>query len=506
MGFMLGIDLGTSSVKALVMDEAGNTRGTGQVGYAIDVPAAGRAEQDPSLWWSSAAGAVRQALERSGVPADGVAAVGFSGQMHGTVLLGRDGQVLRPAILWCDQRAAGEVRRLQAAFSREDMAGLTCNALAAGMQVVSLLWLRENEPDVYRAARHAVLPKDYLRYRCTGNVGTDVTDAAGTLAFDVAGRRWSSELLGRLGLDEGLFPAVSMPADVAGSLSARAAEELGLKPGIPVVFGGGDQPMQAVGNGVLSPGAASCTIGTGGQLFFPVREPKADPLLRTNTFNHALPGLWYVMGATLNAGLSLNWFMKSILGLSGFREAAEMAATVPPGSGGLLFLPYLTGERTPHMDPDARGMFFGLTLEHTAAHMARAVMEGAVYALRDALEVVKSLGIRPERIVATGGGAANSDWLQMQADMFGCCVHPADEAEPACRGAALAAGVGAGIYASVEEGCRIVSRVSAEPVTPVAGNAAVYGEGYAVYRELYIRNRELLHKAGKAAYAQIDLK
>lgn len=495
MKALMGIDLGTSGVKTAVIDRNGRIVGLAQRDYAIDTPQPGYAEQDPEAWWSAACAAAAEALRRSGLAGRDIAGIGLSGQMHGLVAVGADGRALRPAILWCDQRTAGEKERLERLVPRERLGELARNAPAAGFLLLSLMWLMEHEPGTYQQIGTVLLPKDYVRYRLIGELGTDTTDASATLAYDVARNEWSRELLERAGLDAALFPRLGRPWETAGRVTAAAAARLGGVPaGVPVVYGGADQPMQALGNGILRPGTASCTLGTGGQLFVPVDSPVYDPELRTHTFTHAAPGRWYMMAAILNAGLAHKWLVGQVLRQSDYALADRKAEGVPAGAEGLLFLPYLTGERTPHMDPYAQGMFFGLTLRHTDAHLIRAVLEGVAFALRDGWEIFRSLGVRTERVVASGGGAKSALWRQIIADVLGCDIYPSAMKEQACVGAALTAGIGCGFYADVEEACSAAVRSGVSPVTPIRGNVSVYEERYARFRELYASNRALFRQ------------
>jgi len=499
VALLMGIDIGTSSVKALLMDERGRQLGLAQEAYDIRVPAPGYAEQDPDQWWELACRASRAAVARAGVAADRIAAVGLSGQMHGLVALDEDGRPVRPAMIWCDQRSAAQKRKLERILPPEEMGRLVQNPAATGFQLLSLMWLRENEPDVYRRVRAVLLPKDYVRYRLTGRIGTETTDASGTSAFSVAERRWSAELLAKLELDPALFPAVSEPWQIGGTVTPAAAAEAGLSPGTPIVFGGADQAMQAVGNGIVDPGTVSCTIGTGGQLFTPIDSPVYDHELRTHTYIHAVPDRWYLLGASMSAGLSLKWLAGQVLHRGDYAALDELAANVPAGSGDLLFLPYLTGDRTPHMDPSAKGMFFGLALNHSAGHLIRAVLEGVAFSMRDSLEIFKALGVRMDRLIVSGGGARSPLWKTILADVLEADVYTSTMKEQACVGAALVAGVGTGVYESVREACRSVVRIADDPMRPNAAHRGTYARLYEVYKELYHRNRELFPRLNPEA-------
>lgn len=494
MTILLGIDLGTSSVKTAAMDPAGRMAGLSQQSYDIHSPLVGYAEQEPQHWWEAVRQTLSESVRQAGAGSSGRYAIGLSGQMHGLVAIGMDGQVLRPAIIWCDQRTIEQKEQLEAMYSIEQLGKLVQNRAATGFLLLSLLWLKQNEPDTYEKIWKVMLPKDYIRYRLTGEVGTESTDASGTLAYDVANKCWSSELLEQLGIDPELLPTVREPWEIAGTLITEAANECAIPTGTVVVFGGADQPMQAIGNGILYQGQASCTLGTGGQWFVPVDTPTYDSLLRTHTFTHAAPGKWYMMAAMLNAGLSHRWLTDNILQNKDSRSLDDSAVQVPPGSEGLIFLPYLTGERTPHMDPFAKGAMFGLTLKHNEAHLVRSVMEGVAFGQREGLEVLVALGVRVDRIVMAGGGAKSAVWLQILADVLSCELYPSAMKEQACIGAAMMAGVGAGVYKSIEEACEIVVKQAERPITPIVKNRSVYEEQYSIFRELYQCNKELFKR------------
>ena len=485
MPFLLGIDIGTSAAKAVLMEPDGQIRGVGAQDYPIDQPQPGWAEQDPDAWWQAAANAVRAALGQAQVPGAEVAAIGLAGQMHGAVLVDPAGRPVRPAIIWPDRRSPAQVERALEATGLGRLGRLTGNRLAVGFMAASLLWLLEHEPDVLAAAERVLLPKDYVRLRLTGELATDPSDAAGSLLYDVANRRWSQELLTEWKLPHWLLPPVLESAAVAGELLPAAAEALGLGAGTPVVTGAADQACQALGSGLLDPGLASCTIGTGGQLLSVLAAPLHDPQLRLHTFCHALPGRWYSLGATLAGGLALRWFRESFSpSQASIAELASEAARVPAGAEGLLFLPYLVGERTPHFDPLARGAFVGLALHHTRAHAVRAIMEGVAFALRDSLEIMRELGGGPAQIVSAGGGGSSQPWQEILAGVLGLPVMAARGPERTAVGAALLAGLGGGVYADpVEARARTVGYEPA--VEPRPADAARYQELYALYRELY---------------------
>jgi xylulokinase len=432
----LGIDLGTSSVKCLLVSEAGEAVGAGSADYPLHTPNPGWAEQDPEDWWRATLSAARRALE--GHEARALSAIGLSGQMHTLVLLDAEGEPVRPAIAWPDARTAREVEAFHARVPREAQVSILGNPPATGFTGPSLLWVKHHEPDVYQRARHALLPKDYLRYRLTGALATEASDASATLLFDVARRRWAAEIIGALELSPDMVPAVIASASVGGGVTRQAAAALGLREGIPVAAGAGDQAAAAMGCGLVDPGMMLVTMGSGGQVFAPLTTPTPDPELRVHCFCHAREDRWHLLGAVQNVGLALDWIRK-LFGWSWERLLGE-AESVAPGADGLLFLPYLTGERTPHMDPAARGTLWGLTLAHGPAHVARAALEGVTFALKDAVDACLDVGASAERLVVAGGGARNPFRRQLLADVVGRPLHLADVEDASAKGAAVLAG------------------------------------------------------------------
>lgn len=485
MRYLLGIDLGTQSAKVLLLSEEGQVLGSGSGGYPILTPSLGYAEQDPFSWWLAVAHAIKRLLEETGIDPHTIAAIGLSGQMHGMVPLDEQGEVVRPAIIWCDQRANTYVDSIYQKMGKEEFSRITLNPLSPGFQLATLLWMHDRETENYKRVAKVILPKDYIRYRLTGSLGSEITDASSTLVFDTTARCWSKKIIENLGLDESYFPELSDSLFVVGGVTADAAMETGLVSGTPVIAGGSDQPMQALGNGVISPGTVSVTTGTGGQLFSVVEQPVFNPAMNTHTFCNVLPGTWYVEAATLSAGLSLSWFETSIAHVQGFEALNTEAAAVSPGSEGLFFLPYLAGERTPHFDPEARALFYGLTLRHNRAHMARAIMEGVAFSYRDCLSIMENLGIRANRIIASGGGARSPLWLQIQSDILGREIRTTGVTEQASFGAALAAGVGVGMFADISEACVRLLHGEGQIVHPDPGRSKVYDKCYPIYRDLY---------------------
>jgi xylulokinase len=494
VGLFLGIDIGTSGTKAIVVDEAGVVRGTGAVEYPLYTPKPNWAEQDPEDWWKGTVGSTRKAVEAAGADGKDIAGIGFSGQMHGAVLLDSADSVLRPAILWCDQRTAAECDEITERIGARRLLELTYNKALAGFTAPKILWVRNHEPEIYQNIRKVLLPKDYIRLRMTGEYATEVSDASGTLLFDVKNRTWSQEMLDDLEIPRDWMPDCYESPVVSGRVNASAAEELGIRPGVPVVGGGGDNAAGAVGNGIVRSGLTWVTVGTSGVVFAHMDEVDLDEEGRLHTFCHAVPGKWHVMGVTLSAGGSLQWFRnvlcqaeRSVAELMG-RDVYELitaeAATAPILSEGLCFLPYLTGERTPYPDANARGVFFGLSLRHTKAHMARAVLEGVAFSLSDCLDLVKLLIPDVSEIRASGGGARSDFWRQILADVFNTRMTTTNATEGPAYGAALLAAVGVGHYDSVESACdqcvRLVSRLD-----PIESNVKRYAEAKPLFRSLY---------------------
>lgn len=496
MSVYLGIDLGTTGLKALLVREDGSICASGYGRYAISTPAPGYAEQNPKDWWRALKEALAQARSACPVSPEEIGGIGLSGQMHGTVLVGHDDALLSPAIIWCDQRSAAQVERIRDTLGTRRLGQWTQNPIAAGFQAATLLWMQENEPTLYRRIARVLLPKDYIRFLLTGQYGTEPTDACSTLLFDCAKRAWSGEMLDRLQISRAILPDVlSSPMEVHAGLCAAAARELDLRVGIPVVCGGGDQPMQAIGNGVLNPGDACITLGTGGQIFVPISQPAYDEKLRVHMFCHAPQDTWYVMGAILNCCLAQNWLLEKVLHMDDPAAAHAEAAAVKPGSEGLYFLPYLSGERTPYMDASLTGAFSGLTLRHDRAHIIRAAVEGITYALRDAMDCIQPCAAPISRLILTGGGARSVLWKQIMADVMNRPVYTTDMVEAAGMGAAICAMVGTGAYASLEEACGQIVRRNDQVVLPDAQNVPLYREHFDMYQRVSQAHRSMSHAA-----------
>jgi len=485
MSLFLGIDVATTSAKALLVDETGAVIASATADYPLSTPRPLWSEQSPTDWWTGVVACVRQALEQGGVDPKAVAAVGLTGQMHGLVLLDETGQVLRPAILWNDQRTGAECDWITETLGFERLLALTGNPALPGFTAPKLLWVRKHEPEIYARIAQVLLPKDYVRYRMTGDYATDLAGAAGTLWLDVPGRCWSDEVLAALDVPAGWLPPVHEGPQVTGTISPAAATEMGLNPGTPVVAGGGDQAAQAVGVGAVSPGIVALTLGTSGVVFAPTDEPVTESQGRLHAFCHAVPGRWHLMGVMLSAAGSLRWYRDTLAPGTAFDDLLAPAAEVPAGSEGLLFLPYLTGERTPHPDPLARGAFVGLTVRHTQAHLTRSVLEGVAFGLRDGMELLRTAGAgQPTQVRISGGGARSALWRQIIADVLQTELVTVNVVEGAAYGAALLAGVGAGVWPDVEAACTDVVQLTSQ-VSPQAEAQARYQALYDHYRGLY---------------------
>ena len=438
MPYFLGLDVSTTATKALLLDERGTVVGVAAAEYGYETPRPLWCEQDPALWWDGAVQSIRAVLEQSNVAAEEIAAVGLTGQMHGLVLLDAKGQVLRPALLWNDQRTAAECDEIRARVGRERLIQQTGNDALTGFTAPKLLWVRTHEPEIYDRIAHVLLPKDYVRYRLTGAMATDKAGAAGTLLLDLRRRDWSEDVLDALGIPPGWLPPTHEGPAVTGTLSAEVAQATGLAAGTPVVAGGGDQAAGAVGVGAVREGVVSLVLGTSGVVFATSNEPFVEPEGRLHAFCHAVPGRWHLMGVMLSAAGSLRWFRDTLAPGVSFDDLLAPAADLPPGSDGLLFLPYLTGERTPHPDPLARGAFVGLTVRHTRAHLTRAVLEGVAFGLRDGFELMREAGLPvPDEVRVSGGGARSPLWRQILADVLDADLVTVNTTEGAAFGAAL---------------------------------------------------------------------
>ncbi len=492
---LLGIDLGTSSLKAVLVDAAGNTLARAAAEYGIDTPRPGWAEQDSQTWVRAAIQTIQRVLHEAQLAPREVEAIGFSGQMHGLVCVDAHGEPLRPAVIWADQRSQAQVEQINLRLGKPRLGEWTGNPAAAGFMLPSWLWLVEHEPETARKTARLLLPKDALRLRLTGAAGSEPSDASSTLLFDTAHARWSQPVLDEFGIDPALLPPLFPSAAIAGGLTDEMARLTGLRPGTPAVYGGADQAVQALGNGLIVPGWLSCTIGTGGQLLTPTQAPVYDPGLRLHVFCHVVPQRWYLMAATLSAGLALKWLRDNLFPGRSYQELADEASQVEDADG-LLFLPHLIGERTPYMDPGSTACFVGLTLRHRAGHLIRAVMEGVVFSLRQGLDLILSLGLPVERVLASGGGKNHPLWLSLMADTFNRPIHQTGSGEAAPLGAALLAGIGAGVYPDAQSACQAAVRWQAAVIEPDPERRACLEEHYARFRLLYPALRGAVRLAG----------
>ncbi len=495
MNYYLGIDLGTSSTKTLLMDEAGTAVGISQCAYDIIKRRPEEAEQDMELLWEAVKSTLADLKNRFSKEMEAVRCISYSGQMHGLVMVDKAGKPIRRGIIWADQRSKNAIREIYQRVGEDTCRSLVLNSLSTGFLISSLMWVREQEPDNYAKIYRLMLPKDYIRYRMCGEYGTDMSDASGSGAFDTANRRWAWELIDGLEIDRSIFPACGESCEIAGRVTEACARETGLRSGIPVAYGGGDTLMQGVGNGIIGPGVLSANIGTACQLSGSVESPLFDPQFRTNTFCHVRPGAWLLMGAHLSGGVALKWLMNQVLEMDSYEAMTALAERVPAGSEGLICLPYLSGERTPWNDPDARGIYLGMTLKHTKAHLIRSTMEGIVFGLGTSAEILRELGVSWDRVIASGGGARGELFLQMQADILDCEIYTNEGQEQACMGAAITAAVARGEYADYKEACGRIVRLRDRTVLPDRENQKRCGEAFAMYRELYARNQDLLHRA-----------
>jgi xylulokinase len=489
--YLLGIDVGTGGTRALVIDTDGRIAASATEEHQpFATPQIGWAEQHPEDWWRATSLAVRKALAAAKLKPDQIACVGFSGQMHGAVLLDAAGKVVRPALIWCDVRTEKQCSDLNQRIGAERIIQLTCNPALPNFTLTKLLWVREHEPENWGRVRSIMLPKDYVRFRLTGERAIDVADASGTLMLDVARRQWSGEILNATAIDRALLPSLHESPDVCAKVSTAGADATGLASGTPVVAGAGDQAAGATGMGIVQPGSVSATIGTSGVVFAATDRPALDPKGRLHTFCHAVPGRWHVMGVTQAAGLSLRWFRDQFLAASGqngidpYDTLTAAAATIPAGSDGLLWTPYLMGERTPHLDGAARAALVGLTASHTRAHVVRAILEGVAFSLKDTFSIFEEMNVPVKSIRLGGGGARSPLWRQIQADVYGHEVEIVEAEEGAAYGAAILAGVGAGVWPTVDAACQSVVRVR-DRIQVNERDAAVLARSYESYKKVY---------------------
>ncbi|MGB7872806.1 MAG: xylulokinase [Anaerolineales bacterium] len=492
MSYFIGIDASTTATKALLMDGSGGVLGAASNEYPYETPQPLWSEQDPALWWHATVESIRQVLAKTGVDTASVKGIGLTGQMHGLVLLDENGKVLRPAILWNDQRTGPQCDAIRTKLGREKLIQITGNDALTGFTAPKILWVQEHEPEIWKRARHILLPKDYVRYKLTGEFASDRAGGAGTILFDLAKRDWSPEVLAALDIPAEYLPKTYEGTEVTGTLSSKVAEALGLPAGIPIFGGGGDQAAAAVGTGAVRVGVVSLSLGTSGVVFATTDGPFIEPDGRLHAFCHSVPGKWHLMGVMLSAAGSLRWHRDTFAPGTDYDTLLKPAADVPAGSDGLFFLPYLTGERTPHPDPLARGAFVGLTVRHSFPHLTRAVLEGVSFGLRDSFELMKNAGLENiSQVRVTGGGARSPLWRQILADVFGAEIVTVNAEEGAAYGAALLAATGSGAFRSVESACNEIIQISGE--TSPGENQSVYENLYPLYRDLYPALKPTFH-------------
>ena len=506
MEYVIGVDLGTSGTKTVLFSTDGQPIASKTIEYPLYQPQNGWAEQAPEDWWHAACGSMKEVISKSGINPKDIKGIGISGQMHGLVMLDKAGNVLRRSIIWCDQRTAAECDEITNKVGASRLIELTANPALTGFTASKILWVRNNEPEIYEKCAHILLPKDYVRYMLTGEFATEVSDASGMQLLDVPNRCWSDEVLSKLGIDKSLLAKVYESPEITGKVTAQAAELCGVPAGTPVVGGAGDNAAAAVGTGTVQDGIAFTTLGTSGVVFAHTDKLSIDPKGRVHTFCCAVPSAWHVMGVTQAAGLSLKWFRDNfcdaeMAAAKGMKKDPyylmdKQAENIPIGAERLLYLPYLMGERTPHLDPNCRGAFIGLSAMHTRQHMLRAVMEGVVYSQRDSVEVLRGMGVKINDMLACGGGGTSPLWRQMLADVYGCPVKTVVSKEGPALGVAILASVGTGIYKSVQEACKEVIKTNPAQ-NPIAANSAEYEKFYKMYTELYPVLKESYAKLAK---------
>jgi len=495
MTYVLGIDIGTSGTKTILFDEKGIDISSAFKDYPLYQPETGWAEQNPEDWWEAVVTTISCVMQKSGVNPEDIKGIGLSGQMHGLVMIGKDSKVLRPSIIWCDQRTSEECDEITKAVGAERLIEITANPALTGFTASKIMWVKKHEPRTYEKTYKILLPKDYIRFMLTGEFCTDVSDASGMQLLDVPSRNWSDEVLEKLQIDKALLGKVYESQEVTGEVNKIASNLTGLKEGTKVVAGAGDQAAGAIGNGIVRPGVVSSTIGTSGVVFAHTDKITIDKKGRVHTFCHAVPGAWHIMGVTQAAGLSLKWFKDNLCdlenqnsassGIDVYEELNCQAQSVKPGCDGLMYLPYLMGERTPHLDPYARGVFFGLTARHSKNDMLRSVMEGVGYSLVECMDIINEMGITVNEVRASGGGGKSEVWRQIQADMFNSEVVTINSSEGPALGVAILALVGVGVYSSVIEACdTIIHKVTSQK--PINENAVLYSKYHNIYKQLYV--------------------
>lgn len=494
MTYVLGIDIGTSGTKTIIFDEKGVNISSSFKDYPLYQPKIGWAEQKPEDWWEAVVATISDVIQKSEVRIEDIKGIGLSGQMHGLVMIDKEGKVLRPSIIWCDQRTSQECDEITKLVGGERLIEITANPALTGFTASKIMWVKKHEPQLYEKTYKILLPKDYIRFMLTGEFCTEVSDASGMQLLDIPSRNWSHEVLEKLNIDINLLGKVYESQEVTGTVNKTAAILTGIKEGTVVVGGAGDQAAGAIGNGIVRPGVVSSTIGTSGVVFAHTDKITIDKKGRVHTFCHAVPGAWHIMGVTQAAGLSLKWFKDNLCLLENQNSASSgndvydelncQALSVKPGCDGLMYLPYLMGERTPHLDPNARGVFFGLTARHNKNDMLRSVMEGVGYSLVDCMDIINEMGISVDEVRASGGGGKSEVWRQIQADMFNCEVVTINSSEGPALGVAILALVGVGVYSSVIEACdKIIHKVTSQK--PINDNTKLYSQYHNIYKHLY---------------------
>ena len=494
MSYFIGVDIGTSGTKTVIFDNLGNTIASNLYEYPMYQPKIGWAEQKPEDWWKATYTTIHNVVKMSGLNKDDIKGIGLSGQMHGLVMLDKHDAVIRPSIIWCDQRTGNECEDITSIIGKEKIIEITANPALTGFTASKIMWVKKNEPKLYEQAEKIMLPKDYVRYMLTGEFATEVSDASGMQLMNIKERKFSDEILDKLEIDKNLLGKMYESCEITGNLTSKAAELTGLSTDVVVVGGAGDQAAGAVGNGIVRKGVVSSTIGTSGVVFAHSDEMVIDPFGRVHTFCHAVPNKWHVMGVTQGAGLSLKWFRDNFC-ISEMETAQYMevdpyqlmdiqADKIKPGANGVIYLPYLMGERTPHLDANAKGVFFGISAKHTKRDLLRSVMEGVSFSLLDCMEIIRGMNISTLEVRASGGGGKSKLWRQMQADMFGTNINTINSSEGPALGVAILAQVGCGEYKSVEEACENIIKVN-KTIEPIEDNTKTYNKYYQIYKNLY---------------------
>jgi len=494
MDYLVGIDVATTGTKTIIIDPSGTIVGEGFKGYPTSTPQPGWVEQNPEDWWKATIASIKDALAAANVPAKQIKGLGLSGQMHGATFVDKQGNPLRPCLIWADARTGPQCERINKIFGPDKFIELTCNPPLASFTATKIVWVQENEPEVFKKTRKVLLPKDYVRYKLTGKYATEVSDASGTVLLDVRNRKWSDEVLRGLSIPSEMMPEVFESYVPSAHVSAEAAKATGLAEGTPVVGGGGDVEAGAVGSGAVKSGVVTIIMGSGGVVFAATDDVVMDKQHAMQSFCHAVPNMWHIMGVMLSCSFSLRYYKETFAqaetaeaeatGTDVYEILNRQARNAPPGSEGLMFLPYLNGERTPHKDSYAKGCFFGMTLRHNKEHYVRSVMEGVAYGLRDSIELARQCGVNVSQVRAVGGGAKSPLWRQILADVFNCEVVTINVTEASAHGVAVLAGVGTGVYTSVQEGCDRTIKVTSS-TTPIPANVPVYNGFYSIFRQLY---------------------